>query len=327
MREAIQRYLLERLPDPKAAPRPELAQYARLLRDYPERGGKLLRGQLLLATAQAHGAPPERALPAAAALELFQNWVLIHDDIEDASEMRRGRPTLHRLYGVPLALNAGDALHAVMWRVLLEAAYPTPVLQEFARLVETTARGQHLDLTWIEAGRFDLSPEDYLEMVRQKAAYYTAVAPLKLGALVAGHAPHPAFEPAGLKLGVAFQIIDDVLNLEGDPDKYGKEIAGDLREGKRTLILLHFLAGAAPAERARAEALLKTPAPQKDPAELAWLHARLRDTGAVAYAREVARRLAREGLDALTPVLTALPDPKAGQAVLELLKRLVEREA
>jgi len=317
--EALRAYLLGCLPDPAATVRDEEALYARMLREYPERGGKLLRGQLLLTTAGFFGATLEQALPAAAALELFQNWVLIHDDIEDASEDRRGKPTLHRIYGMPLALNAGDALHALMWRVLVEAGYGRAVLEEFATLVERTAYGQHLDLLWIQDGRFDLSPEDYLTMVRSKTAYYTAVAPLRLGALVAGKSPHPAFASAGEKLGVAFQIIDDVLNLEGDPARYGKEIAGDLWEGKRTLIVLDFLEKAPEVDRERAERLLLAPRTQKDPGEVAWLHRQLIEFGSVARARELAERMAKEALMELASVFGR------ESPVLELLARLVKR--
>jgi len=317
--EELRAFLLRLLPQPETAAREEERLYYRLLRDYPERGGKMLRGRLLLAVARGFGASLEGALPAAAALELFQNWVLIHDDIEDKSEERRGRPALHRLYGVPLALNAGDALHALMWRVLAKAGYAHPVLREFARLVERTAYGQHLDLYWIENGVVDLEANDYFEMVRHKTAYYTAVAPLKLGAMVAGLEPPSVFETAGERLGIAFQIIDDVLNLEADPKAYGKEIAGDLYEGKRTLIVIDFLHRARPDEAQRARELLLTPRERKDPREVAWLHRRLLESGAVARAREQAETMAREALAELSSHLPKEP--------LAILSTLVDRSA
>lgn len=298
-----------------------------MLRDYPERGGKMLRGMLLVYSGLAFGAKFERLLPVAAALELFQNWALIHDDIEDASEERRGRPALHRLYGVPLALNAGDALHARMWAMLIEARAPYSVLDEFVRVVDLTAQGQHLEMSWMQGQRFDLTEQDYLLMCSQKAAYYTAVAPLRLGALSAGEEPPEVYTEAGLNLGIGFQIMDDVLNLEGDPAKYGKEIAGDLWEGKRTLILLHWLSRASEPERIRAETLLRTPREAKNPQEVAWLHRRLQESGAVAYAREEAERRLSAGLEALRPILAELPEQDAAQTTLQLLERLVRREA
>ena len=317
--ENLRSFLLDLLPDPKRAEREEARIYAQILRDYPERGGKMLRGRLLIATATGVGASEEEALPAAAALELFQNWVLIHDDIEDESEERRGKPTLHRLYGVPLALNAGDALHAAMWRVLVAAGYGPEVLLEFARLVERTAYGQHLDLYWIQRGVLDLTEEDYFAMVRAKTAYYTAVAPLKLGFWIAGREPAPVLERAGEKLGVAFQIVDDVLNLEADPQAYGKEIAGDLYEGKRTLILLDYLRHAPLEDAERARRLLRLPREAKDPAEVAWLHRELLQSGAVARAHARAKAMAQEALAELRPHL-----PKEAY---EILRKLVFRNA
>lgn len=327
VREAIQQYLLEALPKPQAAHRPELAEYARMLRDYPERGGKMLRGTLLVYTGLAYGADLKQLLPIAAALELFQNWALIHDDIEDASDERRGKPALHKLYGMPLALNAGDALHAKQWALLIESGVSQGVLLEFVKLVERTAQGQHLEMTWMERQRFDLQEADYLEMVGQKAAYYTAVAPLRLGVLAAGLEPAPVLEEAGMKLGVGFQIVDDVLNLSGDPAKYGKEIAGDLWEGKRTLILLHFLASADASERERTERLLCIPREQKPAEEVDWLHRRLLETGSVDYAQKVAEQMLAEGLATLEPVLQSTPKSAFGSLVLEILQSLVRRDA
>jgi geranylgeranyl diphosphate synthase type II len=327
VREAIQQVLLDGLPRPEAAHRPELAEYARMLREYPERGGKMLRGMLLVYTGLAYGAELKQLLPIAAALELFQNWALIHDDIEDASDERRGKPALHKLYGVPLALNVGDALHARQWAMLVEAGVSQAVLLEFARLVELTAQGQHLEMTWMQRQRLDLQESDYLEMVGQKAAYYTAVAPLRLGVLAAGLKPAAVLEEAGIKLGTGFQIVDDVLNLSGDPAKYGKEIAGDLWEGKRTLILLHFLGKAGADERARAENLLRIPREQKSGLEVDWLHRRLLQSGAVDYAQTLAEQMLTEGLAMLEPVLLKAPSGAMGTVVLEILQTLVRREA
>ncbi|WP_038058777.1 polyprenyl synthetase family protein [Thermus amyloliquefaciens] len=304
--------------------------YQALLQEYPSRGGKMLRGLLVVYAGLAHGAPLEASLWAGTALELFQNWVLIHDDIEDGSEERRGKPALHRLYPPSLALNAGDALHGEMWGLLakgLEAGLLTPgVLAEFHKVVRRTAYGQHLDLSWTLSGRLDLAPEDYFLMVAHKAAYYTAVAPLRLGALLSGKTPPAAYEEAGLKLGIAFQIVDDVLNLEGD-EAYGKELAGDLYEGKRTLILIRYLQEAPKEARARAEALLRLPREAKPEAEVRWLWQNLLASGAVAWAKEEARRLAQEGMEALAPHLDRLPGQSAASRLRDLLTALVERRA
>ncbi|MFC3859272.1 polyprenyl synthetase family protein [Deinococcus antarcticus] len=316
---------------PAGGDTPELARYAQMLRDYPQRGGKGIRSELLLGTARAYGVQPEspewqRALWLAAALELFQNWVLIHDDIEDDSEERRGRPALHRLHGVPLAINAGDALHVYMWMAVRRSGVDR-ALDEFMQMVLKTAEGQHLDLAWVESREWNLTEADYLRMVRLKTAYYTVIYPLRLGALAAGREPAPQFEAAGLALGTAFQIRDDVLNLIGDPAKYGKEIGGDLLEGKRTLIVLHWLAQTTPEQRKEFLERMNRARTEKDAGQIEELLAWLRQSGSVRYAQDFADREARTGLRALEEALADAPERDATQALLGTMKVLATRDA
>lgn len=317
---------------PQTHPHPDVSAFYALLRDYPARGGKRLRGTLLLLSTAAHGAPWERGLNVAAALELFQNWVLIHDDIEDDSEDRRGRPALHRTAGVPVALNVGDALHIYMWRTLLRElrgdARAAPetlprLLEAFEWMISRTAEGQHLDLTWVAEGRFEISEAAYLEMVTLKTAYYTVVGPLELGALCAGAEPDPRLRRAGEDLGVAFQIRDDVLNLMADV-AYGKEFAGDLFEAKRTLVLAHFFAHAPPAEADAARRALARPRSAKGAEMLAVLE-QLKRCGSLAYAQGVAEARAARGLALLREALAALPGQEAAAHILELLSQAASR--
>ncbi len=308
---------------------PELKRFYTLLRDYPERGGKRLRGLALLLSTAAHGAPWQIGLGSAAALELFQNWVLIHDDIEDGSEERRGQAALHRQIGVPVALNVGDALHIYMWRTLLHGTYNSwerqrRILDTFETCISRTAEGQHLDLAWVEAGRFDVSESEYLEMVTLKSAYYTVVGPLVLGALAAGVEPDPELTQAGIDLGVAFQIRDDVLNLMDDVS-YGKEFAGDLFEAKRTLILAHFFEHAPETLREQARALLATPRERKSPDEVKRLAATLQSSGAVSYAQSVADARAASGMATLRRSLDTLPGQDAANTLLHLLGEVAQR--
>lgn len=312
---------------PRAGSRPELGQFYDMLRDYPARGGKGLRSELLLASARAHGGSPESegARTLAAALELFQNWVLIHDDIADDSEERRGQPALHRLHGVPLALNAGDALHVYMWELVLRAGVPGAA-EHFLGMVHRTAEGQHLDLSWTAENRWDLLEADYLQMVELKTAHYTVVAPLSLGALAAGQTPSPHFVAAGLKLGAAFQIRDDVLNFSHS-GAYGKERGGDLWEGKRTLIALAWLQEATSEQRGAFLEQMTRPRADKDPAAMAELTETLASSAALLRAQEKAEALAREGLELLQSALAPLPDQQAATKMLALLRGVVNRSS
>ncbi|MDQ3459354.1 MAG: polyprenyl synthetase family protein [Deinococcota bacterium] len=319
----------------------ELSRFYALVRDYPARGGKRLRGQLLLAAIGAHGGDWRAGVGVAAALELFQNWVLIHDDVEDDSEDRRGLPALHRCVGAPVAINVGDALHVYMWQLLhsqdgLASATQRAVLAEFAWMIQRTAEGQHLDLAWVEAGRFDVSEAEYLDMVRLKTAYYTVVCPLRLGALCAGEEPRESLSEAGIDLGVAFQIRDDVLNLmpeiaaqgtgagtgaELGAGIYGKEFMGDLLEGKRTLILAHFFAEAGAAERDEVIQVLAKPRAAKTQGEVLRVLGLIDRRGSLRYAQEVAESSAERGMRGLRE---ALEDQQAG-ALFDLLEPLASR--
>ncbi|WP_019012242.1 polyprenyl synthetase family protein [Deinococcus aquatilis] len=339
MRPELLERALSLLPRPAAHPtslqpdsvQEELGRLFAMLRDYPIRGGKGIRSELLLASAAAHGVQEgtqawESALWLATALELFQNWVLIHDDIEDDSEERRGQPALHRLHGVALAINAGDALHAYMWAAVHRAGVPG-AMEEFLAMIHRTAEGQHLDLAWVERREWTLTEADYLQMVSLKTAHYTVIVPLRLGALAAGLVPDERFTAAGLALGAAFQIRDDVLNLLGDPAKYGKEIGGDLLEGKRTLIVLHWLQTASAQQKDIFLEQMHLDRPAKDAAAIADIHRWLLDSGSVSYAQAYANAQAREGIRLLTETLQDAPDPSAAARLVGAVQELASREA
>ena len=314
----------------------ELARFDALLSEYPRRTGKTVRGRLVVLSARAHGASAdtaaEAAVTVAAALELFQAWVLIHDDIEDHSESRRGEPALHRLVGMPVALNVGDALHVRMWRLLHELLRvpvdATGIIDEFATMIDRTAQGQHLDLAWVERGEVDIGARAYLHMVTLKTAYYTVVSPLRLGALVAGARPDPALTQAGIDLGVAFQIRDDVLNLRpgsAASAAYGKEFAGDLYEGKRTLITTHLLDNASTRERAEIVGLLAGPRAARGEAAVTRLLALIDRHGSLDYAQRFAEQRAAAGLAAMRLALARLPDGAAADRLLSILDSVAVR--
>ncbi|MEX2536758.1 MAG: polyprenyl synthetase family protein [Trueperaceae bacterium] len=305
----------------------ELSRYYELLREYPSRGGKRIRARITLLSTLAHGGRWGAGLTAAAAIELFQNWVLIHDDVEDDSDERRGQPTLHRQIGVPLAVNVGDGLHAYMWQLLLDDnELPREVLSEFLWLIHRTSEGQHLDLSWVASGRFDVEEEEYLEMVRLKTACYTVVSPLRLGALCAQHEPNILLEEAGEALGVAFQIRDDVLNLTRGA-QHGKEFAGDLFEGKRTLILAHFFSQAGSGARLEAVERLSSARARRTKGDVEALLAMLLEHGSVAYAQQVAESRAAHGVALLGEALAQAEDLGAVARLTELLESLASRSS
>lgn len=275
-----------------------------MMRDYPSRQAKGMRPFLCVAACKAAGGTEDDVLLTAACIELFQNWILIHDDIEDGSELRRGAPALHKKYAESLALNAGDALHARMWESLLRnraklgPERTVSVLEEFSRMVNETTEGQHMELGWVTANRWDLGEEDYYEMCRRKTSWYTVASPCRLGALVAGVGGQVLedLKEFGMNLGVAFQIQDDVLNLAGDEGKYGKAKSDDILEGKRTLILLHLLDTASQDEKDKVIGIMSKPRGAKTREDVSYVLSMVDKHDAVGYARKKAEELLKRAL-------------------------------
>lgn len=220
-----------------------------LIAEYPKRGGKRLRPALCLAACEAFGGRPAEAMPSAVAIELLHTAFLIHDDIEDGSELRRGRTTLQAEHGLPLALNAGDALAILGMAPLRRNAdivghrLAAQIADEFTEMARHTLEGQAMELGWTRDNRVDLTSTDYLQMVMRKTCWYTTMHPLRVGLLIGslGSINPDRVNDFGFHLGAAFQIRDDILNLQGDESEVGKEILGDLLEAKRTLMLIDLL--------------------------------------------------------------------------------------
>ncbi len=257
-------------------------------------GGKRVRPALVLLGTETVGGRAEEALSAAVAVELFQSAALIHDDIADESELRRGEPCLHRTVGTGLATNAGDlALTQVFETVLADDALPAErkvrVLSELVRMERHTLEGQALDLGWVHDGRWDVSPDDYLYMVTSKTAWYTVASPLCLGALVGGGSNEAAqgLLDLGISAGIAFQLQDDLLNLVGDAAAQGKDFRSDVTEGKRTLAVVWALGHLDAEGRAELVGLLgkKT----TDPDELDRAVGLIEAGGGIERCRELAR--------------------------------------
>jgi geranylgeranyl diphosphate synthase type II len=243
-----------------------------LILDYPLRGGKALRPALSIATCLGLGGHLEAILPTAATLELYHNAFLIHDDIEDESWSRRGKPTLHIDHGIPIAVNVGDAMLSLSLQPLLDNVERVGlgpalrILRVVAKMTRLTVDGQALELEWVRSNTWRLDDTDYLKMVELKTSWYSFITPLQAGAVAAGAPPErmTSLESLGRHLGTAFQITDDLLNLRADPQEYGKEIGGDLWEGKRTLMLLHAMRSAEPNDRDRAVQILAKRRPSPD---------------------------------------------------------------
>ncbi len=276
-----------------------------LMLDYPLRGGKALRPALCIATCRALGGKLSSVLRTAAVLELYHNAFLIHDDVEDGSDRRRAEATLHHSHGTPIAVNVGDGLLAVCMGMLFEnvetigLGRSLRLFQLITRMARETAEGQMVELNWTRLAAAAPSDRDYVEMVYRKTAWYSFITPMQAGAIAASRQVdrelHVCIHRLAAYLGIAFQIRDDLLNLEHTDDGYGKEFEGDLWEGKYTLMLIHALRAATATERRDAFEILKKP--------------RVSNMQALARAVQTGiddAQLTRRQLDVMEPALQAL---------------------
>jgi len=305
-----------------------------LLPVYPNRGGKGLRPALCIATCRAFGGSTHSALKSAAAIELLHNAFLIHDDLQDGSDFRRGLPTMHTVVGMPIAVNLADAMSAISIYPLIEnrdtlGGFLThDILTEILHMVTQTAEGQAIELGWMRDNVTDLTDADYFRMTLKKTAWYTCIHPCRIGALIGsgGSLSLDRFNQFAYFMGVAFQIQDDVLNLVAEYSKYGKEIGGDIWEGKRTMMLIHLLNNCNPLEKSKITAFLALPREKREADDVHWVYGLMEKYDCIDYARAVARELANESLKEFTIAYASAPDSDDKRFIQQIVYYMIERE-
>ncbi|MFP9059940.1 geranylfarnesyl diphosphate synthase [Natrialbaceae archaeon A-chndr2] len=324
----------EAIPEELPIQRPErLYEASRYLLDA---GGKRLRPTVLLAAAEALAdvetlSVSYREFPslndstvdimaAAVSVEVIQSFTLIHDDIMDDDDLRRGVPAVHKAYDLETAILAGDTLYSKAFEIMLETgAEPERTVQALDILAKTCTRiceGQSLDVSF--ESRDDVTPEEYLEMVEQKTAVlYAASAALPAVLMGADQDTVDALYGYGLDVGRAFQIQDDVLDLTVPSDQLGKQRGSDLVEHKQTLITVH-----ARGQGIDIESLVDTTDVEAvTEAEIDAAVETLEDAGSIEYANTKARDLVQRGKDRLE----VLPDNEARDLLFQVADYLIER--
>ena len=295
--------------------------------DLLDRGGKRWRPALMLIVAQALGANPKKLLPYSIIPEIIHNGTLMIDDVEDNSDLRRGKSAIHKIYGVDLAINAGNAMYYLPLKILLEnpAKFSPKTINSaysiYAQEMINLAYGQGFDIIWHQGRNLDITENDYLQMCAFKTGTLARMA-AKLGALFAGASPKN-IDLAGEfaeSIGIAFQIQDDILNLTASSE-YGKEIGGDISEGKRTLIVLRALEQLKPHQHDRLIRILNSRT--KNQPMVGEAISLIKGTDALEYAGERARELVGS---AWVKFSKALPDSKAKRQLKEFADYLIERK-
>ncbi|MFZ5879648.1 MAG: polyprenyl synthetase family protein [Chloroflexota bacterium] len=287
----------------------------------PEATGKRIRPLMLLLVTAACGAEWTCALPAAAAVELVHNFSLAHDDIQDNSPRRRGRPTLWVRWGMPMAINAGDALFVLSNQAMLDLLefHPSERVVRAASILHDTCldltSGQYLDMSYEE--RHDLGVDDYWPMVGGKTAALLAAC-CHIGALLGGadETRQEAFRTFGQNLGLAFQVQDDILGIWGDEALTGKSAASDLVEGKNSLPVLYGLSQDGPFAQRWKQGHIQ-------PNEVAQVAQWLVEAGGYDYAQKQAEHWTSQALQNLA---AAAPQGEAGQILTGLAHKLLKRK-
>lgn len=222
-------------------------------------GGKRIRPVLCLMGNELFDEIGQDAWSAAAAIELFHNFTLIHDDIMDNAPLRRGRQTVHEKFGSSTALLAGDVMLVVAYDYLnkISGKYVSSIIGLFNKTAKQVCEGQQLDMDFEKADR--VAYAEYLNMISLKTSVLLA-ASLKMGAILGGalERNQNLIYEFGRKLGLAFQVQDDYLDAFGDPQKFGKQVGGDIKANKKTFLLIHALEAASPQQKEQLERLLKT---------------------------------------------------------------------
>jgi len=275
-------------------------------------GGKRLRPALLLLVAESLGRPPEETLPPALSIEVTHSFTLIHDDVMDDDPLRRGEPSVHEKWDVPTAILTGDYLYSKAFETALETDAPAATLNRVMEMLSATCtricEGQALDVELSNADT--VSEEEYIRMVELKTGVLFSAA-TGIGALVAGSDAYDEAYDYGLKIGKAFQVQDDILDLVAESDELGKTRASDLYEGKNTLVTIH----------ARNKGVEPTLSDDATDEEVEAKVEEIREAGSIEYARERAENLVNQGKEDLN----ALPEGEARSALEELADYLVRR--
>lgn len=290
-----------------------------------EAGGKRLRPFLAIKACEAAGGNPKDAIPFAAAVEILHNFTLVHDDVMDHDPLRRGKPTVHMKYGEAMAILAGDLLFSKVYQSVLDYA-PAQLssddvvyaLQKLTDAIITLCEGQVLDISFPKAT--DVSEEDYIFMISGKtSALFKSCA--EVGAIAAG-AQTEVIEALGKfawDAGITFQIVDDILGVTADEETLGKPVGSDIREGKKTIIMIHALKHADTEQKKTLLAAMKGEEAPHDEIEAAVQV--LKDVGSIEYAKKKADKYLQTAFKSLDIV----EDSEAKKQLIALVNYFVQR--
>lgn len=300
----------------------EPADLIEATRQYPYAGGKRMRPAMAVACCGAVGGDRSKAIPLAVAVEYIHNFTLVHDDLMDEDETRRGMTTIHVKYGMPTAVLAGDALFAKAFQIIAELDVPDKAMRDVLRYVTKAvwdlARGQQMDIN--NEGKI-VTEEVYIETIRLKTAVLFAAAAAG-GAIVGGADDETvkAINEYAVDLGLGFQMFDDYLGIAGDSSKTGKSVGNDIRRGKCTVMVTHAVDNIRdPADLEKFKNILgKEEASEEEISDVLKI---LEESGSIEYALNSAKARVESAISKIN----SLPDSEEKEFMIGLARYAIDR--
>lgn len=295
--------------------------------DFLSRGGKRWRPALMLLASEAVGGRRKKVMPFTVIPELVHSGTIMIDDVEDNSVLRRGKPSTHLLFGIDIAINAGNAMYylplaAVFRNKKLASTLKARIYDLYALEMLRLSFGQAMDIHWHRGGSSSVTQGQYLQMCSYKTGSLARLA-AELGAVLGGASEQQvnALGDFAASIGVAFQIQDDVLNIKPVDSNWGKEVGDDIKEGKRTLMVIHALSVLPQVKHGRLLAILGMK--EKGDSDVREAISLIEEAGSIAYARGVAKQIVSKSWKRLFP---KLKDSPAKKLLKEFADYLVERK-
>jgi geranylgeranyl diphosphate synthase type II len=316
-------------------PNREPKEHYEWVAEYTNRRGKYGRPGLIVLWCELYGGKVEDAILPAATMQASEDWILVHDDWQDGNSLRRGKPTLHKIAGDYFAVNAGDAMHMVNWKMAHDAAKKLGQRGEefynrFYQMLLVTAEGQYydMDLTKRVKDIRKFSLDDYYRSISAKTPYYTVYGPMQFGAIVAGKGSDKELDKIkeyGYPLGVAFQIKDDILDCTADEKVFGKSIGTDVYEGVKTAILWHFVRNAKEGDVRKVEAIYKKDRKDKTPADVKTVIDLFVQNGSIEFAKEKMEEFGNQALKKFEENTKNIPEGEIKKTARDAIHHMVKR--
>ncbi|MCL5112300.1 MAG: polyprenyl synthetase family protein [Candidatus Marsarchaeota archaeon] len=309
-------------------------EFNEVVRSYVDRRGQYRRPGYLLIWTALYGGNMDGAILPAAIQQLSEDYFLMHDDLMDSNEVRRGKPSAQMLYDPAYVIDAGDTLHNILWRMVHDASTMLGAekgKRYFDRIYDimyTTHIGQYYDLSLArEPDITKFTREDYFKSIYAKAGYYSVAGPMQCGAIIGGTSEEELSKMPeyGVPAGNAFQITDDILDCISTVGELGKSIGNDVREGAKTLILWHAVHNAPTTTLNRMKSIYKLPRKQKSKEDVEWVLNTFNELGSIKYAQAEALRLCDEAVEKFKKLSTNIPDSPIKEIALSSIAHTAKR--